>query len=114
VVMTWPVIERASMNLQVTVDGRTYPPQRLPDEHWDEYEGRPILISPALDDVAMQKKITSGSQLIFRRASASTTAWSTSWLAYDRFAGVVVTRAEWAEAPAAVQAAVLRWVRCGG
>jgi hypothetical protein len=114
VVMTWPVIDRGSMHLSVEVDGRGYPPQPLPDERWDDYEGRPVLISPALDDVAMQKKLPSGSDIVFRRASSSTPAWSTSWLAYDRFGGVVVTRQEWAEAPAPVQAAILRWVRCGG
>jgi hypothetical protein len=114
VVLTWPILDRDSLSLLVTVDGRSYPARRLPDDRWDEYGGRAILISPDLDDIALQKTLTPGSEVYFRRASTTTRDWSTSWLAYDRFAGVVVTQSEWAEAPTAVQAAILRWVRCGG
>jgi len=41
-------------------------------------------------------------------------AWSRSWLGYSRFAGVIMTPAEWTRAGAEVQQAITRYVECGG
>jgi hypothetical protein len=41
-------------------------------------------------------------------------AWSTNWLAYSRFDGVVVTAGNMRMMPSAVRAAIIRYVQCGG
>jgi len=40
--------------------------------------------------------------------------WSTDWLSYSRFDGVVITAPEMERMPEPVKAAVARYVRCGG
>jgi hypothetical protein len=40
--------------------------------------------------------------------------WSTHWLAYSRFDGVVVRSDEWREAPSSVRSALWHYVECGG
>jgi hypothetical protein len=48
------------------------------------------------------------------RADLPPAEWSTSWLQYLRFDGMLLTARDWAELPPAVQTEILRWLAAGG
>lgn len=48
------------------------------------------------------------------RATLSPASWSSNWLHYGAFSGMVLTTQDWRELPRPVQMAVLRWVAGGG
>jgi hypothetical protein len=50
----------------------------------------------------------------FARAETPLAEWSTNWLGYSRYGGVVLSGDELRRAPAAVQAALWQYVECGG
>lgn len=48
------------------------------------------------------------------RAAISPNSWSSNWLHYSAFSGMILTTADWRELPRPVQGALLRWVAGGG
>jgi hypothetical protein len=50
----------------------------------------------------------------YARAELPVTEWSTHWLGYSRYSGVVLTTADWRAMPDAVRGALWRYLECGG
>ncbi len=48
------------------------------------------------------------------RADDRVGVWSPNWLGYSRFDGILISTAEWREAPAEVRGALLKFAECGG
>lgn len=118
--MLWLVTMRNPMGARITVDGKTFNQRlNLSEVGYYEYYQRSVLTGRSLDEVVLQKAMMSSSpsayrQFDFQRSTLPPAEWSSRWLAYDRFSGIIMSRRDWSELPAAVQAAVVRWVRCGG
>lgn len=70
----------------------------------DEGGGQVVLIGPG---DALRRAAGVHSEL-------AVTEWSSNWLAYSRYDGVVLTAAQIQAMPPAVRQAVLRYVECGG
>lgn len=48
------------------------------------------------------------------RGTIAPASWSSNWLHYTAFSGMILTTADWRELPRPVQMAILRWVAAGG
>jgi hypothetical protein len=50
----------------------------------------------------------------FARSEIPIETWSTNWLGYSRYDGIIVTADEMKKAPAGVQGVLIQYVQCGG
>lgn len=74
---------------------------------WEEGSSPDVLLSRSVAD-------RESNVIDFERALVGPEQWSASWLQYGRYAGIVVTPADWLDLPPAVQTAILRWTFAGG
>jgi hypothetical protein len=118
VVIEQYVVDVAQTAAAISVDGRSFDHRVQLFQSGDSgYAENLLLVGRSLNDVTLREeiaKLPDEPYVATIHPAVASAEWSTNWLPYGAFCGVVLTRKDWAELPADVQTAILRWVRVGG